>query len=105
MPQPSMAVGAPTIRPGMGGGSVGEAAGQAIQQMYVSSDKIGAIIGRRGETINEIRRSTNARVEIQDSAQGAKKRLILITGAYEQVRSAYHIINEKLEAARQSGRI
>ncbi|KAJ2551487.1 RNA binding protein, heterogenous nuclear RNP-K like protein [Coemansia sp. RSA 1933] len=104
MPQPSsIGMGQPGIGPSMGG-SVGETAGQAIQQMYVSSEKIGAIIGRGGETINEIRRSTNARVEIQDSAQGAKKRLILITGAYEQVRSAYHIINEKLEVARQSGR-
>ncbi|KAJ1666935.1 PAB1 binding protein [Coemansia sp. RSA 1813] len=103
MPQPSMGIGSSGAGPGMGG-SVGETAGQAIQQMYVSSDKIGAVIGRRGETINEIRRSTNARVEIQDSAQGAKKRLVLITGAYEQVRSAYHMINEKLEAARQPTR-
>ncbi|KAI9502837.1 hypothetical protein BX070DRAFT_252939 [Coemansia spiralis] len=104
MSQPAMATGpvggaGPAI-----GGTGSEAAGQAIQQMYVPGDKIGAIIGRRGETINEIRRFTNAHVDIQDSAPGAKKRLILITGAYEQVRSAYHMINEKLESARPSMR-
>ncbi|KAJ2509897.1 RNA binding protein, heterogenous nuclear RNP-K like protein [Coemansia sp. RSA 2049] len=100
MPQTPMGVGAAPGGQNMGGSLV-ETADQAIQQMYVSSDKIGAVIGRRGETINEIRRCTNAHVEIQGSTLGAKKRLILITGAYEQVRSAYRMINEKLEALRQ----
>ncbi|KAJ2455340.1 RNA binding protein, heterogenous nuclear RNP-K like protein [Coemansia sp. RSA 2336] len=79
-------------------------AGQTVQQIYVPGDRIGAVIGRRGETINMIRRSTNARVDIQDSAQGAKERLVVITGEYEQVRSAYDQIKTHIENARPSGR-
>ncbi|KAI8324627.1 hypothetical protein GQ54DRAFT_52643 [Martensiomyces pterosporus] len=82
------------------GGMPGDASGQTIQQIYVPSDKIGAVIGRRGETINEIRRTTNARVDIQDSAQGAQQRLVIITGGYDQVRSAYYMIKNKVDMAR-----
>ncbi|KAJ2718560.1 RNA binding protein, heterogenous nuclear RNP-K like protein, partial [Coemansia sp. Benny D115] len=94
---------------GMGGGNAGAAgggvpaantAGQTIQQIYVPGDKVGAVIGRRGETINEIRHSTNARVDIQDSAPGAKERLIVISGGYDQVHSAYYMIKNKIDMAR-----
>ncbi|KAJ1727095.1 RNA binding protein, heterogenous nuclear RNP-K like protein [Coemansia biformis] len=90
----------------MGAGAVGamDAMNQTIQQIYVPRDRIGAVIGRRGETINEIRRVTNARVDIQDSAQGAQERLVVITGAYEQVRTAYGLIKEKVDNARLAGR-
>ncbi|KAJ2748014.1 RNA binding protein, heterogenous nuclear RNP-K like protein [Coemansia sp. BCRC 34301] len=83
-----------------GGGAPASSAGQTIQQIYVPGDKIGAVIGRRGETINEIRRSTNAHVDIQDSGPGAKQRLIVITGGYDQVRSAYYMIKNKVDMAR-----
>ncbi|KAJ1965711.1 PAB1 binding protein [Dipsacomyces acuminosporus] len=84
----------------LSGGAPGQMSGQTIQQIYVPSDKIGAVIGRRGETINEIRRSTNARVDIQDSAQGAQQRLVIITGGYDEVRSAYYMIKNKIDTAR-----
>ncbi|KAI7829121.1 hypothetical protein BX661DRAFT_170561 [Kickxella alabastrina] len=84
------------------GGPPPPVAGQTIQQIYVPGDKVGAVIGRRGETIHEIRQSTNARVDIQDSAQGAKERLIVITGGYDQVHSAYYMIKNKIDMARPS---
>ncbi|KAJ2138223.1 RNA binding protein, heterogenous nuclear RNP-K like protein [Coemansia sp. RSA 353] len=92
---------------GSGGAAMGNSsansAGQTIQQIYVPGDRIGAVIGRRGETINTIRRSTNARVDIQDSAQGAKERLVVITGEYGQVRLAYDQIKEQIEKPRPAG--
>ncbi|KAI9477361.1 RNA binding protein, heterogenous nuclear RNP-K like protein [Coemansia sp. RSA 990] len=96
----------PSAGMGMTGSSHAPASstGQTVQQIYVPGDRIGAVIGRRGETINMIRRSTNARVDIQDSAQGAKERLVVITGEYEQVRSAYDQIKTHIENARPSGR-
>ncbi|KAJ2800818.1 Poly(rC)-binding protein 4 [Coemansia helicoidea] len=89
-----------------GNGAAGsmDGMGQTVQQIYVPGDRIGAVIGRRGETINEIRRVTSARVDIQDSAPGAQERLVVITGAYEQVRTAYGMIKDKVDTARPSGR-
>ncbi|KAJ2079322.1 PAB1 binding protein [Coemansia sp. RSA 988] len=101
--QPSMGVGAAGMGGAMGGAS-SDAISQTVQQIYVPGDKIGAVIGRRGESINEIRRATSARVDIQDSAQGAKERLVVITGAYEQVRTAYNMIKSKIDMARPAGR-
>ncbi|KAJ2682062.1 PAB1 binding protein, partial [Coemansia spiralis] len=95
MPQQSPSGGA--------GGSV-DAMGQTVQQIYVPSDRIGAVIGRRGETINEIRRVTCARVDIKDSAPGAQERLVVITGQYEQVHTAYGMIKDKAYSAQQSTR-
>ncbi|KAJ2232677.1 RNA binding protein, heterogenous nuclear RNP-K like protein [Coemansia sp. RSA 485] len=100
--QPSMAMTA-AASAGAATGGVGGGAGQTIQKIYVSADKVGAVIGRRGETINDIRQTTNARVDIQDSAHGNKERLIIITGGYEQVHSAYYMIQNKLATARPSG--
>ncbi|KAJ2472086.1 RNA binding protein, heterogenous nuclear RNP-K like protein [Coemansia sp. RSA 2322] len=104
MPQPAMPMGTSGGAP-MGGGPPAGSAGQTIQQIYVPGDKIGAVIGRRGETINEIRRTTNARVDIQDSGQGAKQRLIVITGGYEHVRTAYYMIKNKVDMARPSSKL
>ncbi|KAJ2381909.1 PAB1 binding protein [Coemansia sp. RSA 2611] len=102
MPQPSMPMGGNSgnLPMGGGGGAPPGAGSQTIQQIYVPGDKIGAVIGRRGETINEIRRTTNAHVDIQDSGPGAKQRLIIITGGYDQVRSAYYMIKNKVDMAR-----
>ncbi|KAJ2494152.1 PAB1 binding protein, partial [Coemansia sp. RSA 2052] len=107
MPQPAMPMGggaAGSMPMGgagnVSGGAPAGSAGQTIQQIYVPGDKIGAVIGRRGETINEIRRATSARVDIQDSGPGAKQRLIIITGGYDQVRSAYYMIKNKVDMAR-----
>ncbi|KAJ2886367.1 RNA binding protein, heterogenous nuclear RNP-K like protein [Coemansia aciculifera] len=105
MPQSSMPMRGNSSNMPMGGGSGGvgppaSAASQTIQQIYVPGEKIGAVIGRRGETINEIRRSTSAHVDIQDSGPNAKQRLIVITGGYEQVRSAYYMIKNKVDMAR-----
>ncbi|KAJ2801184.1 RNA binding protein, heterogenous nuclear RNP-K like protein, partial [Coemansia guatemalensis] len=58
--QPSMGMGAAGMGGAMGGAS-GDAISQTVQQIYVPGDKIGAVIGRRGESINEIRRTTSAR--------------------------------------------
>ncbi|ORX73861.1 hypothetical protein DL89DRAFT_253781 [Linderina pennispora] len=41
--------------------------GSTIQQMYIPADRVGVLIGRKGETINGIRRATNADVEIQNA--------------------------------------
>ncbi|KAJ2899024.1 PAB1 binding protein [Coemansia aciculifera] len=82
-----------------GGGAPAGSAGQTIQQIYVPGEKIGAVIGRRGETISEIRRTTSAHVDIQDSGPNAKQRLIVITGGYDQVRSAYYMIKNKVDMA------
>ncbi|KAJ1802833.1 PAB1 binding protein [Coemansia sp. RSA 2599] len=100
--QSSMAMGGVAPAGAVAGGAAASA-GQTIQKIYVSADKVGAVIGRRGETINEIRQSTNARVDIQDSAHGNKERLIVITGGYEQVHSAYYMIQNKLATARPTG--
>ncbi|KAJ2030906.1 RNA binding protein, heterogenous nuclear RNP-K like protein [Coemansia sp. S3946] len=107
IPQSSMPMGGNSSNVPMGGGGGGGGGGaptsganQTIQQIYVPGEKIGAVIGRRGETINEIRRTTSAHVDIQDSGPNAKQRLIVITGGYEQVRSAYYMIKNKVDLAR-----
>ncbi|KAJ1722098.1 PAB1 binding protein [Coemansia erecta] len=104
MISPPVGMGAvPPPGPSPGGGFASGAVDQTIQKIYVSADKVGAVIGRRGETINDIRQSTNARVDIQDPSHGSKERLIIITGGYEQVHSAFSMIKNKIATTRPSG--
>ncbi|KAJ2786960.1 PAB1 binding protein [Coemansia interrupta] len=103
MLSPSLGMGAaPPSGPSASGYAPG-AVDQTIQKIYVSADKVGAVIGHRGETINNIRQSTNARVDIQDPAHGSQERLIIITGGYEQVHSAFSMIKNKIATTRPSG--
>ncbi|KAJ1934777.1 PAB1 binding protein [Linderina macrospora] len=78
-------------------------AGNTIQQLYIPADKVGILIGRKGETINGIRRATNAEVEIQNADPGSRNRLIIITGREPCVRSAYTMIKDKVANSHPGG--
>lgn len=62
-----------------------------IEKMMVEQDKIGAIIGKGGETINKITSETGAMVDIEDSG------LVTVSGANEAIEKAMAWIKSLIE--------
>ncbi len=62
-----------------------------IEKMMVEQDKIGAIIGKGGETINKITSETGAMVDIEDSG------LVTVSGANEAIEKAVAWIKSLIE--------
>jgi len=88
---------------GMGGAAGGgAAAGGTTLTMLVPDAIIGRIIGKGGASINELRQSSGARVDIPkgDGASNAGgMRAITLTGSAQQVQLAQHLIGQKQQAA------
>ena len=60
---------------------------------------IGAIVGRAGQTINEIMQTTQTRVQISQKGEyvpGTRNRQVTVTGPPEAIQWATSIITEKL---------
>jgi len=84
-------------------------------EMYVSNEQIGAVIGRKGSKINEIRQMSGASINILEAGSASKKdrrefnpdvereRIIEISGSPEQVAIAKSLINVAVELAEGAG--
>ncbi len=87
---------------GMGGG-MGMGAGgrqKTAQVLQVPDQMIGAIVGRAGQTINEIMQTTQTRVQISQKGEyipGTRNRQVTVTGTPETIQYATSIITQKLQ--------
>lgn len=97
-PQPH---GGPQGQP-MHGGMPG---GQITQQIYIPNDMVGAIIGKGGQKINEIRHMSNSVIKINEAQDNSKERLVTITGTEECNRMALYMLYSRLgETQNRTGR-
>jgi len=84
---------------GGGGGQPGYGAPQIQQSLNVSNEVVGAIIGRAGSKINEIRQTSGAQVKIADKVPGAVERTIIMSGTPEAVQMAQYLIQTRMQEA------
>lgn len=85
-----------------GGAAAAPAGGPTVtQQILVPKDMAGAIIGKGGTKINEIRTRSGAQVKIDDPQPGANERLVTITGTVQANQAALYMIYERLQEERR----
>jgi len=84
------------------GGAAAPSGGATVtQQILVPKDMAGAIIGKGGGKINEIRTRSGAQVKIDDPQPGANERLVTITGTVQASQAALYMIYERLQEERR----
>merc|ERR1712000_182423 len=92
-PQPPMH-GQPQGQPmqqGMPGGPI-------TQQIYIPNDMVGAIIGKGGQKINEIRQMSGSVIKINEPQDNSNERLVTITGTQECNQMALYMLYSRLES-------
>jgi poly(rC)-binding protein 2/3/4 len=89
--QPHHAGGAPQ-QPPMAG-----MPGQPItQQIFIPNDMVGAIIGKGGQKINEIRQLSGSVIKINEPQDNNNERLVMITGTAESNQMALYMLYQRL---------
>merc|ERR1719450_1106833 len=93
---------------GGGGGGAGwpsnGAGGDKVEYVMVSSNKVGLVIGKGGETIKSINQASGAHVEIDRNAPpDATEKNFIIKGSAEAVERAKNMVLEKIGAMEGSG--
>jgi heterogeneous nuclear rnp K-like protein len=88
-PQPH---GGPHAQP-MHGGMAGA---PMTQQIYIPNDMVGAIIGKGGQKINEIRQISGSVIKINEPQDNSNERLVTITGTEECNRMALYMLYSRL---------
>lgn len=75
--------------------------GLTQQQLYIPSDLIGAIIGKGGSKITEVRQRSGAQqIKIEDAVPGATERLVTIIGTPEANHAALYMLYHRLQQER-----
>jgi poly(rC)-binding protein 2/3/4 len=77
------------IQPGMPGGPI-------TQQIFIPNDMVGAIIGKGGQKINEIRQLSGSVIKINEPQDNSNERLVTITGTEECNRMALYMLYSRL---------
>ncbi|KAK4177422.1 putative poly-binding protein 1 [Triangularia setosa] len=78
-------------------GPGGVPAGALTQQIYIPNDMVGAIIGKGGQKINEIRQISGSVIKINEPQDNSNERLVTITGTEECNRMALYMLYSRLE--------
>lgn len=94
-PQPSPGRGAPQQAPQapVGGAMPGQ---PLTQQIYIPNDMVGAIIGKGGAKINEIRHLSGSVIKINEPQESSNERLVTITGTQECNQMALYMLYSRL---------
>lgn len=79
--------------PGPGGAVAGA---PLTQQIYIPNDMVGAIIGKGGQKINEIRQVSGSVIKINEPQDNSNERLVTITGTEECNRMALYMLYSRL---------
>lgn len=66
------------------------------QQIYIPNDMVGAIIGKGGQKINEIRQISGSVIKINEPQDNNNERLVTITGTEECNRMALYMLYSRL---------
>ncbi|KAF5394219.1 Heterogeneous nuclear ribonucleoprotein K [Paragonimus heterotremus] len=69
-------------------------------QVSVSNKLIGAIMGRSGVRINQVRQESNADIKISRQEPGVEDRIITISGTPEQIQNAQFLLQMRKEIRR-----
>ncbi|CDM34622.1 hypothetical protein DTO013E5_5106 [Penicillium roqueforti] len=103
--QPAPFVGGPQQpTPGRGPPTAPAPVGAAIpgqpltQQIYIPNDMVGAIIGKGGAKINEIRHLSGSVIKINEPQESSNERLVTITGTAECNQMALYMLYSRLES-------
>lgn len=73
-----------------------------VQQIYIPNDMVGAIIGKAGSKINEIRTLSGSHIKINEpDASRATERLITVEGTQEQNQLALYMLYQRLESEKR----
>lgn len=114
-PQAAAYAGVGPQQPQMAGGHAGPATGghagppvqpmQGVvpgqpltQQIYIPNDMVGAIIGKGGAKINEIRQLSGSVIKINEPQDNSNERLVTITGTAECNQMALYMLYSRLES-------
>lgn len=68
------------------------------QQIYIPNDMVGAIIGKGGAKINEIRQLSGSVIKINEPQDNSNERLVTITGTQECNQMALYMLYQRLES-------
>ncbi|KAF2174868.1 eukaryotic type KH-domain (KH-domain type I) [Zopfia rhizophila CBS 207.26] len=90
-PAPHGAVAANPAMPAMPGQPM-------TQQIYIPNDMVGAIIGKGGAKINEIRQLSGSVIKINEPQDNSNERLVTITGTQECNQMALYMLYSRLES-------
>lgn len=100
----------PAASPQQGGPGVplspGSRAGESEVTLPVPGNRVGAIIGKGGEVINQLKSVVGVRIRIsdrEDLVPGTQNRKVTISGPTECVQIAQILINQKISAAAGAG--
>ncbi|KAI6093276.1 hypothetical protein F4821DRAFT_78101 [Hypoxylon rubiginosum] len=74
----------------------GAAGAPMTQQIYIPNDMVGAIIGKGGQKINEIRQISGSVIKINEPQDNSNERLVTITGTEECNRMALYMLYSRL---------
>ncbi|OJJ50169.1 hypothetical protein ASPZODRAFT_139487 [Penicilliopsis zonata CBS 506.65] len=66
------------------------------QQIYIPNDMVGAIIGKGGAKINEIRHLSGSVIKINEPQENSNERLVTITGTQECNQMALYMLYSRL---------
>jgi heterogeneous nuclear rnp K-like protein 2 len=66
------------------------------QQIYIPNDMVGAIIGKGGQKINEIRQLSGSVIKINEPQDNSNERLVTITGTQECNQMALYMLYTRL---------
>merc|ERR1711990_271821 len=70
-------------------------AGEVVFKFTVSNNDAGSIIGKGGETINEIKSTSGAEVRLSQNKEffpNTEERVVMAQGTAEQVKTAYALV-------------
>jgi len=98
-PQAPSPYGGHPAQPHMGGPPQAAAAmpGQPLtQQIFIPNDMVGAIIGKGGAKINEIRQLSGSVIKINEPQDNSNERLVTITGTQECNQMALYMLYQRL---------
>lgn len=94
--QPGQAAG-PTPQAGQASNAMAMLPGQPLtQQIFIPNDMVGAIIGKGGAKINEIRQLSGSVIKINEPQDNSNERLVTITGTQECNQMALYMLYSRL---------
>ncbi|KGO61914.1 K Homology domain, type 1 [Penicillium expansum] len=91
--QPTPGRGPPTAPAPVGAAMPGQ---PLTQQIYIPNDMVGAIIGKGGAKINEIRHLSGSVIKINEPQESSNERLVTITGTAECNQMALYMLYSRL---------
>ncbi|POV99874.1 hypothetical protein PSTT_13505, partial [Puccinia striiformis] len=95
--------GPPSAGPAGGYANPAHQPGSQTQQIYIPNGFVGAVIGKGGQKINEIRQASATHIKIMEPGEGgqdssANERLVTITGQPMNIQMAVSLLYRRLEA-------